>query len=455
MSICFIWKHEEKWYSFTYMIYAEKATPSSWMNYKRTTLHNGLRVLTAQMPGMRSASIGFFLTVGSRYEADSIAGISHFIEHMLFKGSRHYPTARLISEAIEGVGGVFNGSTGKEITSYTARVPGEQLPIVMNVMADMIRYPLFDPTEIEKERGVIVEELSSTRDDPQEWANLLIDEVMWPSLPLGRDDAGFVETVTQIERQQMLDYMDEHYRPGSLTISVAGNIDHEQVIKEAERIFSDWEPRAHPRWKESLPPRDTLPIAMIRKETEQTNVCLATLGASYSSPDYYPILLINAILGDGMSSRLFQSIREEQGLAYDIGSYFNSYSDTGSMVISAGVDPSQTESAVRAIIHELNQLCENPVPADELDRVKAYVRGGFLLGLEGTQQVASWLGGQESLRNKIIDIDEMVALVDAVTSQDIQRVAQFCFAPAWRRLAIIGPDDTYQAERFGELLKGD
>ncbi|MDQ6643674.1 MAG: insulinase family protein [Chloroflexota bacterium] len=425
------------------------------MNYKRTTLHNGLRVLTAQMPGMRSASIGFFLTVGSRYEADSIAGISHFIEHMLFKGSRHFPTARLISEAIEGVGGVFNGSTGKEITSYTARVPGEQLPIVMNVMADMIRYPLFDPSEIEKERGVIVEELSSTRDDPQEWANLLIDEVMWPSLPLGRDDAGFIETVTQIERQQMLDYMDEHYRPGSLIISVAGNIDHEQVIKEAERIFSDWEPRAHPRWKESLPPRDTLSVAMIRKETEQTNVCLATLGVAYSSPDYYPILLINAILGDGMSSRLFQSIREEQGLAYDIGSYFNSYSDTGSMVISAGVDPSQTEAAIRATLHELNQLCENPVPADELDRVKAYVRGGFLLGLEGTQQVASWLGGQESLRNKIIDIDEMVARVDAVTSQDIQRVAQFCFAPTWRRLAIIGPDDTHQAERFGKLLKGD
>ncbi|GAC1299312.1 MAG: pitrilysin family protein [Ktedonobacteraceae bacterium] len=424
------------------------------MNYKRTTLPNGLRLLTAQVPGMRSASIAFYLTVGSRYEPGHLAGVSHFIEHMLFKGSRRYPTARLISEAIEGVGGVFNGSTGKEITSYTARVPGEQLPVVMHVLADMIRHPLFDATEIEKERSVIIEELSATRDDPQEWANLLIDEVMWPGLPLGRDDAGFVETVAQISRQQMLDYLDEHYRPSSLVISVAGNIEHSQVIQLTEDIFKDWETREHPRWQESLPPRDTLPVAMIKKETEQTNICLATLGIAYSSADYYPILLINAILGDGMSSRLFQTIREEQGLAYDIGSYFNSYHETGNLVVSAGVDPSQTEAAIKAINDELDQVCETPVPEEELNRIKAYVRGGILLGLEGTQQVASWLASQESLRNKVMDVDEMIALVDAVTSEDIQRVAQFCFAPEWRRLAIIGPDDPQRAEHFGKLLKG-
>ena len=432
----------------------EKATADNWMNFERTTLSNGLRLLTAQMPGMRSASIGFFLTVGSRYETDSLAGVSHFIEHMLFKGSQHYPTARLISEAIEGVGGIFNGSTGKELTSYTARVPAEQLPIVMNVLADMIRNPLFDANEIEKERNVIIEELSATRDDPQEWANLLVDEVMWPGLPLGRDDAGLVETVAQIQRQQLLDYLDAHYRPSSLVISVAGNIDHAQVLSETERLFNDWDTREHPRWEESLPPQDTLPVAMIRKDTEQTNICLATLGTAYTSSDYYTILLLNAILGDGMSSRLFQTIREEQGLAYDIGSYFNSYHETGSLVVSAGVDPSQTEAAVRAIIGELNHLCEDPVPAAELERIKTYVRGSILLGLEGTHQVASWLGSQESLRNKIIDIDEMIAQVDAVTSQDIQRVAQFCFAPAWRRLAIIGPDDPHKAEHFGKLLKG-
>jgi len=403
---------------------------------------------------MRSASIAFFFNVGSRYEPNPIAGISHFIEHMLFKGSLHYPTARLISEAIEGVGGVFNGSTGKEITSYTARVPGEQLPIVLDVLADMVRYSNFDPDEIEKERSVIIEELSATRDDPQEWVNLLADEVMWPGLPLGRDDAGFIETVAQMQRDQLLNYLDEYYRPNSLVISVTGNIDQQQVIQHTQRLFSDWETRAHPRWQDSFPPLDTPPVAMIKKDTEQTNICLATLGAAYPAPEYYPLLLINAILGDGMSSRLFQTIREEQGLAYDIGSYFNSYYETGNLVISAGVDPSQTEPAIKAIIKELDQLCETPVPAAELRRIKAYICGGFQLGLEGTQQVASWLGSQESLRNKVMDVDEMIARVNAITSEDIQRVAQLCFAPPWRRLAIIGPDEPSKAEYFGNMLKG-
>jgi predicted Zn-dependent peptidase len=435
--------------------YAHGAMSSSWMNYKRTTLDNGLRLLTAQMPGMRSASIAFFFTTGSRYEPDELAGVSHFIEHMLFKGTRRYPTARLISPAIEGVGGIFNGSTGKEITSYTARVPGEQLPLVMGVMSDMIRQPLFEAVEIEKERGVIIEELSATHDDPQDWVNLLIDEVMWPGLPLGRDDAGFVETVAHMQRQPMLKYLDQYYRPNSLVISVAGNIDPAQVAQKTYELFNDWKAGAHPQWKESLPPVDTLPIAMIQKETEQTNLCLATLGAAYTSPDYYTLLLINSILGDGMSSRLFQTIREEKGLAYDIGSYTNSYNETGSLVVSAGVDPAQTEPAIKAILDELQQLYESPVPVDELNRIKAYVRGGILLGLEGTQQVASWLAGQESLRNKVMAPDETIAQIDAVTSQDIQRVAQASFAPQWRRLAIIGPHDPKHSEYFSSLLQGE
>jgi predicted Zn-dependent peptidase len=424
------------------------------MKYERFTLQNGLRLITTQMPGMRSASIAFFFSIGSRYEHDQIAGVSHFIEHMLFKGSRRYTTARQISEAIEGVGGMFNGSTGKEMTSYTARVPGEDLPLVMDVMADMLRHSLFDPREVEKERGVIIEELSATQDDPQEWVNLLADETMWPGLPLGRDDAGSIETVSQLTRQQMLAYLDAYYRPNSLVLSIAGNIDSQQVLQLTERLFGDWAARDMPRWAESFPPQDAPRVRMIKKATEQTNLCLATLGLPHNGPDYYTILLINALLGDGMSSRLFQTIREEQGLAYDIGSYLNSYYETGNLVVSAGVDPSQTENAVKAIVAELQQLREVPVASDELERTKAYVRGGILLGLEGTQQVASWLGSQECLQNRVRDIDEVIAQVNAVTAQDIQRVAQTCFAPEWRRLAIIGPDDPRRAEYLGKLLTG-
>ncbi len=424
------------------------------MQYERMTLQNGLRLLMAPMPGMRSASITFFFTVGSRYESNTNAGISHFIEHMLFKGSKNYPNAKLISEAIEGVGGVFNASTGKELTHYSARVPGEHLPAVLDVLADMVHYSLFDPVEIEKERSVIIEELSSTHDDPQEWVGLLIDEAMWPRLPLGRDDAGYIETVSNIQRQQMLDYVDEYYRPNSLIISVAGNIDPISIVEKCKRLFSGWEPREHAAWTKCLPPTDTTSIVLIEKETEQVNLCLGTLGIAYSSPDYYTLMLMNAILGDGMSSRLFQTIREEQGLAYDIGSYFNSYAETGNFVVSAGVDPSQVEAAVRAIVHELSSLCTTPVPADELDRIKAYIKGGLLLGLEGTSQVAYWLGSQESLRDKILDVDEITAHIEAVTARDIQCLAQTCFAPQWRHLALIGPCEPIQAEFLGTLLKG-
>jgi predicted Zn-dependent peptidase len=408
----------------------------------------------APMPGMRSASISLFFTVGSRYESNAIAGISHFIEHMLFKGAQKYPSARHISEAIEGVGGIFNASTGKELTNYTARVPGEHLLAVLDVLADMVRHPLFDPLEIEKERSVIIEELSATRDDPQEWVSLLIDEAIWPRLPLGRDDAGYVETVAKIQRRQMLDYLDENYRPNSLIISVAGNIDPAKVSRAVECLFGEWQPHESKNWTECQPPMNGPPVILVEKETEQVNLCLGTLGIAYSSPDYYTLTLINAILGDGMSSRLFQTVREEQGLAYDIGSYFNSYAETGNFVVSAGVDPSQVEPAIQAIMRELTHICETPVPVDELDRIKAYVRGSIVLGLEGTQQVASWLGSQESLRGKIFDINEIIAKVEAVTTSDIQRVAQTCFAPQWRRLALIGPCEPRQAELFGKLLKG-
>jgi len=406
------------------------------------------------MPGMRSASIAFFFPVGSRYESRQLAGVSHFIEHMLFKGTQQYPTARHISEAIEGVGGAFNGSTSKELTNYTARVPGEHLDEVMHVLADMVRNPLFEAAEIEKERNVIIEELRSTKDEPQEWVSLLVDETMWPDLELGRDDAGFEETVAKLQRAQMVAYFEEYYRPNGLVISIAGNIDEQHTVELVQTLFGDWQPGEQRSYVPCLPPVDVNPLAVINKATEQVNLCLGTLGISYASPDYYAFMLLNAILGDGMSSRLFQTIREEQGLAYDIGSYFNSYAETGNFIVSAGVDASQTEAAVRAIVQEIERLCETPVAPGELARIKAYIRGSMLLGMEGTHQVASWLGSQESLRSDILDIDKMVALIEAVTPQDIQRVAQTCFAPHWRRLAIIGPCKTKQAERLGKLLQG-
>ncbi len=424
------------------------------MHYQRTTLANGLRLLTSPMPGMRSASIALIFTVGSRYESKAQEGISHFIEHMLFKGSQHFPTARHISETIEGVGGVFNGSTDKELTMYTARVPGEYLSTIMEVFADMVRRPLIDPLEIEKERSVIIEELSATRDEPQEWVNLLIDETMWPGLPLGRDDAGTISSVKHISHRDLLAYLNDYYRPNALIISVAGNINESRILDLTEQFFGDWEAGTPKTWQTSLPPRDVTPVTLIQKETEQANFCLGTLGISYTSPDYYVLLVLNAILGEGMSSRLFQSIREEQGLAYDIGSYFNSYAETGNFVVSAGVDPTQIEPAIRAVVAELARIMAQPVPDDELQRTKSYIRGSILLGLEGTAQVASWLGSQEYLRGTILPVEEIVARIEAVSAEDVQRVARQCFASEWRRLAVIGPYDPASARSFETLLVG-
>lgn len=233
------------------------------MHYQRTTLANGLRLLTSPMPGMRSASIALIFTVGSRYESKAQEGISHFIEHMLFKGSQHFPTARHISETIEGVGGVFNGSTDKELTMYTARVPGEYLSTIMEVFADMVRRPLIDPLEIEKERSVIIEELSATRDEPQEWVNLLIDETMWPGLPLGRDDAGTISSVKHISHRDLLAYLNDYYRPNALIISVAGNINESRILDLTEQFFGDWEAGTPKTWQTSLPPRDVTPVTLI------------------------------------------------------------------------------------------------------------------------------------------------------------------------------------------------
>jgi predicted Zn-dependent peptidase len=321
--------------------------------YEKTTLPNRVRVITAEMPHVRSVSTALFFGVGSRYESPQIAGVSHFIEHMLFKGSARYPTAQAISEAIEGLGGVFNGGTGKELTGYTAKVSSDHFVDALDVLIDMVRHPLLDPQELEKERRVIVEELNMYKDSPQEWVQVLIDETIWPNLPLGRDEAGTKETVESITRDQMRAYLAAHYLPNNLVVSIAGKIGHQQVVAEVEKRLSDWQPGEVPHWEPCLPPRQVPRVRLEHKRTEQANVCLATPGVSHGNPARYALALLNGVLADGMSSRLFQEIRERQGLAYDVGSDIESYYETGALVIYAGVDPERADATIRAILAEL------------------------------------------------------------------------------------------------------
>jgi predicted Zn-dependent peptidase len=418
--------------------------------HERATLSNGVRILTARMPYVRSVSIALFFGVGSRYEEASLGGVSHFIEHLLFKGTQRYPTAQAISEAIEGVGGMLDAATDKELTVYSAKIASRHFDLAMDVLADMVRHPRLDPRELEKERRVIIEEINMYRDSPQDWVGVLADEAMWPDGPLGREVAGTRSTVEAVTREQIEAYRTSHYVPGNLIMSVVGDVEHGRVVEAASRLLGNWAPAEAPRWSACPPPAGVPRVRLERRDTEQTNLCLLTPALAHSHPDYHAQTLLNVILGDGMSSRLFLEVREQQGLAYDISTSPMSYHDTGCFVTYAGVEPGRTGPALRAILAELARLRLEPVPPEELQRAKEYTKGRMALRLEDTYSVASWLGGQEALRGKVMDLDEAMARIDAVTSADIRRVAHDLFQEEWLRLALIGPHN--DPAEFDRLL---
>lgn len=407
--------------------------------YQRVTLPNGIRVFTAEINHVRSVSVAFYFGVGARYEEDSIAGASHFIEHMLFKGAERFPTAQSISEAIEGVGGALDAATDKEVTVYSAKVASHHFPLAMDVITDMIRRPLMSAEEVEKERGVIIEELNMYRDSPADWVNVLADEAMWPGLALGREVAGSRETVESLTREILLDYKARHYTPANLVISIAGNVSRERALEAVSERLGDWPTAPTPSWRACPIPTGAPRVRLETRPTEQTNLCLLTPGISHTDPRHYALTLLNAALGDGMSSRLFVEIRERLGLAYDIGSSPSYYHDTGAFSISAGVEPKRAAPTIAAIAHELRRLREEPLSPEELSRAKEYTKGRMALRLEDTATVAAWMGGQEIVTGEPLELDEVMARLDVVTAEEIQRLANELFRTEALRLAIIGP----------------
>lgn len=422
------------------------------MGYEKTQLKNGVRVITNSMPHTQSVSTILYYGVGSRYEEDHIAGISHYIEHMVFKGTKKRPTAKEISEAIEGVGGVLNASTGREITNYWAKVPKENFELSFDVLSDMLLNANFDPAEIEKERKVIIEELHQTLDSPPDLVNEDINAVLWGPQPVGRDIGGSDETVGSITREDLLGYMKKYYLPADMVVSVAGNIQHDEVVKLVEDTLGQLPAGERPVAK----PAKTLdggPLVHVYfKETEQANLCLAVPSLNYTDPRRYILSMLDTIMGSGMSSRLFQEIREERGLAYTVDSYPNQLSDTGAWVIYSGVDPDNIDDTIRAIVAELKKLRDEKVPEAELEKAKKYNKGRMLLSLEDTRSVASWAGGQELLLDRILTVEEVVHLIDAVTVDQIHELSQEMFKPENLRLSVVGPYKD-QDDRFRELLK--
>lgn len=375
---------------------------------------------------------------GSRLEDERLAGVSHFIEHLYFKGTRRRASSKEIADAIEGVGGFINASTDKELTAYWARVPSEHLELGLDVLFDIVSNSKLDPDDLERERMVILEELRMYQDQPQDFVQNLFEELIWPDHPLGRDIAGTEQSVAQITRDDILEYADSHYRLPNLVIGVAGVVD-----ENAARAAIDPRLTLNPEVDGQVLPATPAPLAgprvvVRRRQTEQAHICVGMRAMSYQDPDRYALDLLNTVLGEGMSSRLFLNIRERLGLAYDVHSFTQKHRDTGYLGVYIGVEPKKAVDAVNAVMTELRSLCEHEVAPDEIARAKEFTKGRLRLELETTNGVAFWLTYQELLFGEIKTIEEELELVDAVTAGDVKRVANQVLNAA-AQMAVIGP----------------
>jgi len=420
--------------------------------YQKTVLDQGLRILTSTMPHTHSVSVGFFIGVGSRYESAEENGITHFIEHMLFKGTNKRPEARDIAVAIEGIGGIFNASTGRELTTYWTKVGQDHFSVALDVLADMILNSKLEEQEIEKERGVIIEEINMTLDHPADWVHLLATELIWPDHPLGRDQAGTKESVSGITRPMVQEYLSRHYQPASTVLAVAGNIEHDRVVEEAAEQLKTWQQKPSHSYLPMNLEQEGARLRLEHRSTQQAHLALTLPGLSRFDDDKYNLSLLNTILGQGMSSRLFLEIREKRGLAYSVYSYVSPLQDTGLVGVYAGVDADQIERALRAILEELDKMKQEPVSGEELDKAKEFTKGRLQLQMEDSFSVASWAGRQEILEDRVLSVDEVLQNVDAVTTEDIQRVAQRLLRQEKLNLAVVGPYDASQAEHFQSML---
>jgi predicted Zn-dependent peptidase len=423
--------------------------------FNKAVLDNGLRVITSTMPHSRSVCVVALVGAGSCYETKEQAGISHFAEHLFFKGTERRPTSREITQDIEGIGGIINGGTDKEITVYWCKVASPHFSTALDVLSDLLLNSRFDSRDIEKEQQVIMEEIKMNLDTPQQRVNALIDELLWPEQPLGREVIGYKETVSSLARDQLLDYVARRYMANNAVLSIAGNIQHEEAMIQIEPLFRKW-PAG--RLTAVYTSNDQQAEARLRtepKDIEQAHLCLAVHGFSHFHPQRFTIDLLNTVLGGGMSSRLFMEIREHRGLAYDISSYTEHFLNSGSFGIYAGVDPDNTEAALVAILEELSKVRQG-IAASDLTRAKELSKGRLYLRFEDSQNVALWYGSQEILLQQILDIDDVIAIVDAITADQLQEVAQSIFSGNGLNLAVTGPakeDSPIRENRLRQLLK--
>jgi predicted Zn-dependent peptidase len=418
--------------------------------FERTTLPNGVRVLTAPMPHAQSVSCFLFYAAGSRYETKETNGIAHFAEHMFFKGTERRPRSRDITGEIDAIGGEFNAFTGKEYTGYYVKCAAEQRDVALDVLVDMLRHSKFEAEEIDREKGVIVEEMNMYFDTPRDFIGGVYDELLYGDQPLGWDIIGRKETVRAATRETFLDYVDRWYKPERMVVGLGGRIG-EDAIEALERLLGDV-----PAGDTAAPAPVAIPsnggpqVRVHTKQSDQAHLILGVRSYPLSHPDRYAVQLLTTVLGGGMSSRLFTEVRERRGLAYYVFGTNNSYTDAGSLYAQAGVDINRIDDAIETIVAELRKIAEEPVPPEELEKARNSAKGRFVLQLESPHGTILFGLRREVLEGQAIDPSEVLAGLDAVTAADVQRVAQDVIGRNALNLALIGPFD--DADRFRTLL---
>lgn len=402
---------------------------------KKTTLSNGVRILTEEIPYFRSVAIGIWVDVGSRDESDEIGGTSHFIEHLLFKGTKRR-TAKQIAEALDAVGGQLNAFTTKEYTCYYARVLDEHFDLAADVLVDMLFDSLFAPEDVERERNVIIEEIKMYEDTPDELVHDVFANALWKGHALGRPVIGSTEAVATLSRENILRFYEQNYLHGQMIVAVAGNIAHERVVAKLADSFAQI-PKASASRKLDRPV-PCQEISCRQKNTEQVHVCVGTQGLRLDDEDLYVLQIINTVLGGGLSSRLFQEIREQRGLVYSVYSYHASYHDTGLFAIYAGLSRENVNLVLELITRELDNLRTQGITEEELRRAKDQLKGNFLLSLEGVNARMSRLGKSELYLGKVVPPEEVVRRIEEVTADRVLSLARTLFRNDRMAMATIG-----------------
>jgi len=407
------------------------------MESQLSTLPNGVRVATFAMPYSETISFGIWTTVGGRHESAELSGISHFIEHLLFKGTKRR-SARRISQEIEGVGGYLNAFTAEEQTCYHASSAAAYFPKVFSVMADLYLNPRFAPIDIERERGVIAEEITMYHDESAQYVLELLSEVLWPKHPLGRPLTGSLQTVGGIDRNAILDYRAEHYHGGNTIVSAAGRLDHAELVERVQSVFGDL-PAGVPSLAESAPRNGgRVRIRSVHRPTEQTHLALGLPTFRSSDRRRHALAVLNTILGGNMSSRLFQSLREQKGLCYSVQSSTTGFVDTGALAVTLGLDKRNLSKSLELILREFERLRSKPVGVSELRRAKDYLIGSSRMSLERTSSQSNRLGCSLSTFGRLIEPAETQRKIEAVTDDDLQALANQILKPNRLRIAAVG-----------------